>query len=73
MKMAFIAFGLIAVFFLTTFGGVLGTMVSHGIHPIDTTNWGKEIQNAFDPSWVEKFHKADLPTMLKAVTGTSGK
>lgn len=32
-------------------------------------NWGEKLSAAFDPAWYEKFQKADLASMLQAISG----
>lgn len=71
MKLVLIVLGVVAVLALSGFGMSFPSMDSFHVQSMD--GWAEKLQAAFDPSWYEKFQKADLPTMLQAVTGSARK
>lgn len=72
MKLVLTTLGLVAVLVLFGWNGMsMPSLEAVGTPSFD--NWFEQLQAAFDPSWYEKFQKADLPTMLKAVSGSAQK
>jgi hypothetical protein len=72
MKLVLTTLGLVAVLALFGWNGMsMPSMESFG--PISLDNWTEQLADAFDPAWYENFQKADLPTMLKALSGSAQK
>jgi hypothetical protein len=72
VKLVLTTLGLLVVLVVFGWHGMsMPSMNSIGAPSAD--NWFEKLQDAFNPVWYENFQKADLPTMLKAISGSAQK
>jgi hypothetical protein len=72
VKLVLTILGLVAVFAIFGWHG-MSMPSTDVIGSPSFDNWNEKLASAFDPSWYEKFQKADLATMLQAITGSGRK